>query len=402
MAARIPPLAFALALALPFAPLARAEDAAPEGPAAEPAPAETPKPAKAETDDTSIFKDWKLVKQRGVAHSKKRAEFWAGKGAAGKDLIWLGLMYERGEDYPKAIEALKGYLDWKPPEGDAKAADTKQKNLELAWKTMILAHTKNRDWPGTIKACETFREEMPGSALTAEMFLYEGRAHRMAGDDAKAIDAFGKAADLKYVKATLDLADVYLCNGDVAGAKSAIARLPMEDAKGRDFLLQHYLAFLDMVGTSAPSLEKAVSVGSGDAPKDWSKPTVLYFWGMQTANADRRLKRLEDLRRAYSDKIQAAGISKYQKYNPQTMKVEEGMTEEQEQEWLRKLIADSPQRLPPMIVVPGDLADAMKIKFEGQITLVDKDGKYRYVRLTDMEPYDIQAVEMAVKKVLGN
>jgi tetratricopeptide (TPR) repeat protein len=402
MAARIHPLALALALALPFAPVARAEDAAPEAPPAEPAPAEGAKPARQETDDTSIFKDWKLVKGRGVAHSKKRAEFWAGKGASGKDLIWLGLMYERGEEYAKAIEALQGYLDWTPPADDPKANETKQKNLELAWKTKVLSHTKSRDWAGTVKACQTFREALAESVLTAEMYLYEGRAHRMSGDDAKAIEAFGKAADLKYVKGTLDLADVYLCNGDVAGAKAAIAKLPMDEAKGRDFLLQHYLAFLDLVGTPAPSLEKAVSVGSGDAPKDWSKPTILYFWGMQTANADRRLKRLEDLRRAYSDKIMAAGLSKYQKYNPQTMKVEDTMTEEQEQDWLRKLIADSPQRLPPMIVAPVDFADAMKIKFEGQITLVDQEGKFRYVRLTDMEPYDIQALELAVKKVTGN
>jgi tetratricopeptide (TPR) repeat protein len=401
MAARLRPIALALtvAFALPLAPGARAEDAT-EAPPPEAPPEEGTKPAKVETDDTSIFKDWGLVKRKGIAHAKTRAEFWAGKGVTGKDLNWLGRMYERGELYAKAIEALQGFIDWTPAAGDTAAAEGKEKNLPGVMETKIIAHLKSRDWEGAIKASDAFLTKLEGSNITGKVLRYRGRAHRMAGDDAKALESFQKSVDTKDEKGLLELVDVHLCNGDAAAAKAAIAKFGIEESKAKH-VLELLAAFVDAVGTPAPSLEKGVSVGPTEAAKEWSKPTVLVLWGMQTAYFDRKLQRLEDFRRSFSDKVNAVGVSKYQKYNPQTMKVEEGMTPEQEQEWYRKLALDSPVRLPPLLVLPNEFFEAIKLRFEGHMVLVDGEGKLRYVRMSNVEDYGYDALGLAVKKLVG-
>jgi tetratricopeptide (TPR) repeat protein len=382
--------AFAVSLLFPAA-AARAEDAA------EP-------PKKAETDDTSIFKDWKLVKARGIRHARTRAEFWAGKGVEGKDLFFLGLMWNRGEDYGKAIETLEKFLEWAPPSDDQKAVDANKTNREFTRRELISAYMKNKDYGKAVAAAQKFREEFSGSAAAPESWGDQGRAHRLAGERDRAIEAWNQAIGLKYLASLFDLADLYLCDGEVDKAKEVLDKYPKEDLKGRDTMFNLYRQFLDVVGTAAPSLEAAANVGSGDPPKDWSKPTLLMNWAMTTPNADRRLKRIEEVRRAFSDKMNAAGVATYNQYNPQTMKVEKDMTPEAEQDWYKKLIADSPilNALPPMIVVPKEVMEALKLRYEGQMVVVDGEGKLRYIRITDTSLYDTQCVEFLIKKLSGS
>src|SRR5438445_6153014 len=97
-------------------------------------PAEPPKKERPTKDDTSIFLDWKIIKTRGIANAKERAAYWEGKGTGGKDLVWLGNIWNRGEVYDKATSAWEQFLEWKPPEDPAssKIKDLYEKNREIA------------------------------------------------------------------------------------------------------------------------------------------------------------------------------------------------------------------------------------------------------------------------------
>lgn len=399
----VPTLAILLPLTLSAPRLARAEGEE-----------EPPKPKKQETDDTSIFKDWKLCKARGASHCKTRAGMWAEKGVSGKDLFWLGLMWNRGEAYDKATATLEQFCEWTPAPGDEKAAKDNAINRETARKELITAYTKLKQYDKAVAAAEKYREDFPEGKATSESWDDQGRAHRLAGDEAKAMDAFTKAAEGNFNKGLMDLVDVHLAAGRIDDARAVFAKFSASakpeggDGEGPaaapkvNSTVEQLRLFLDVVGTAAPSLEGAVSVGTAEAPKDWSKPTVLHYWAMTTGNADRRLVRTEAVRRGYGDKVQAAGIATYNKYNPQTLKVEADMSPETEQDWYKKLIADSPtlNLLPAMIVVPKDTITGLKLKYEGQIIVVDAEGKFRYARMTDTTPYDMSCVDLALKQIV--
>lgn len=394
----LPVLAAVLPLAVAAPRLARAEGEE-----------EPPKAKKQETDDTSIFKDWKLCKARGAAHCRGRAEVWAAKGTSGKDLFFLGLMWNRGESYDKAASVLEQFCEWTPAPGDDKAVTANATNREFARKELIGVYTKLKQYDKAVAAAEKYREDFPGGKAISETWDDQGRAHRLAGDDAKAIDAFTKSAEGKLNKGLMDLVDVHLAAGRIDEAKAAFAKFGAEATDGegapagpKNPTVEQLRLFLDVVGTAAPTLEGAVSVGTAEAPKDWSKPTVLHYWAMTTGNADRRLVRTEAVRRGYGDKVAAAGIATYNKYNPQTLKVEADMTPETEQDWYKKLIVDSPtlNLLPAMIVVPRETITALKLKYEGQLVLVDAEGKFRYARMTDTTPYDMSCVDLALKQIV--
>ena len=166
----LPALVAFLPLALAAPRLARAEGEE-----------EAPKPKKADTDDTSIFKDWRLCKARGAAHCKGRAAVWTEKGTTGKDLFFLGLMWNRGEVYDKAGATLEQFLEWTPPAGDEKAATTNATNREFARKELIGIYTKGKQYDKAIAAAEKYREEFAGGKAVNETWNDQGRAHRLVG-----------------------------------------------------------------------------------------------------------------------------------------------------------------------------------------------------------------------------
>lgn len=365
-----------------FAPAVRAEDGE--------------KPAKKEFDDEKIAADWKLCKARGASHCRKRAEYWSGKGTAGKDLFFLGLMWNRGEEYGKAAEVLTQFLGWTPPSDDAGAVSANQKNREFAMNELIMIQFKTKDYAKTVAAAEAFRKEFESSAVAPDSWVIQGHAHRMANEEDKAIEAFGKAAEAKKVAGVLDLVDVHLAAGRVDAAKEALTKY------GADLADNPYVAWmkdvLAAVGNAAPGLDQSRSVGTSDAPTAWDKPTVLFFWGMQTAMSDRKLARTEMVAMSFGGKVNALGVSTYKKYNPQTMKVELEMTEDQEVDWYKQLIAkEFGGRQPPSVVVKQDWLDALKIRWENQITVVDGEGKLRYARLNQEKPWDVLTLEKALQ-----
>ena len=225
----------------------------------------------------------------------------------------------------------------------------------------------------------------------------------MAGAEDKALAAFTAAAEMKLNNGVVDLLDVHVAAGRIDEAKKLGAKYMESDIKGKELLLQPYLAFVDLIGSPAPSLEKAASVGKLEAPTDWKgKPAVFLHWTMQTPNGDRRLQRLEGLRRQWGEKVNVAGLSTYKHYNPEAQKIEAGMSEELERDWFKKFIETSTFKFPPCIVVPGDVMEGLKQKYEGQLTVLDGEGRFRYLRINDMTSYDLDCVSFALKAVTGS
>src|SRR6202008_3872009 len=114
------------------------------------------KPEKKKFDDTNTYLDWRLVKQGGIANARRRAEYWEGKGTEGKNLAWVGFMWDRGEVYDKAVASWEKFLEWKPPEGDSKDAvkdrENNPKNRETVRKQLISAYIWKGDYAAAVKA----------------------------------------------------------------------------------------------------------------------------------------------------------------------------------------------------------------------------------------------------------
>jgi tetratricopeptide (TPR) repeat protein len=379
--------------------LARAEE---EEPAKEP-PAESgakgkeaPKEAPPEA---TIAADWKkhIKNKMGIGRTKDRAAYWEQKGTKGKDLFWLGLIWDRGQDYPKSIAALEAAFQ---------APDLNEKNKEFGRQEIIKIYAKAKEWAKVASSAEAFRNEFSASSVAMASWVHQGRAYRMLGEKDKAVAAFTQAADANELDGILELVDLHLAEGDPAAAKATLAKYAEADIKGKEATFAYWNEFVAAVGTEAPSIEGAKSVGKGDAPTSLKgKPTVLYFWHMQFTNPEARLRNATNLARVHGEQVQVAGISTYNKYNPDTSKKEEGMTEEQELEWygkFRDIVVKGD--MPPAIVVPVATKDAFKLKHEGAKLLVDKDGKFRYIRTFENAPYswDWFALDLAVKKALGS
>jgi hypothetical protein len=378
-----------LALAFLPSPYARAEDEEPPTPKEDGKDKE--KPAKPQT----IFKDWKEVKKKGVAHAKERAAHWEAQGVKGKDLLWLGLMWDRGQEFAKSAAAIEESL---------KATDITDANKEVARVTLIKVYGWMRDWPKMAAAAATFREQFPVSGASSGTYVDEGRAHRMAGDKAKAIATFTQGAEANELSAILELVDLHMADGEVDAAKAVLAKYAEADIKGKEQYFAYLGDFLSVVGTKAP-FDGAKAVKGDVTTLEGGKPTLVYFWHMQVTNPEARLGQVTKFANAYGEQVSVAAIASYNQYNPETSKKDDTMTEEQELDWYKKFAETIVGRtMPPATVVPKATLDGLKLKFEGTKLLIDKEGKFRYARIFEIAPYafDWQATELAVKKALGS
>jgi len=369
---------------------------------AEDPPADKPekpeKPEKKETNDEKPFDDWKICKQRGAKHNRDRAEFWTTKGAGGKDLLWVAKMWNRALEFGKAAEVYLAFLAWTPDAADTTGQAANQKNRPLALADLVEVYFRAKEYAKCLETAEKFRTDFP-DAGGMSLFGWDipGHAARMAGDEAKALELFEKAAETKFVGGVLDLVDVHLAAGRVDDAKAALAKWTAVLEKGGKELAW-MKEVLDAVGTAQASLEGVRSIGTSEAPAAIDKPTLLYQWTMQTGNADRSLREIEIMRRGFGDALAAMGVATFKKYNPQTSKIEADMTEDQETEFYKRMISETfitPQ--PPHILVTQAWLDTLKMKWDRQVVILDKQGKLRYARLNQEKPWDYAAIELAAK-----
>jgi hypothetical protein len=228
----------------------------------------------------------------------------------------------------------------------------------------------------------------------------------MTGDLEKAKAAFQKASDMKFTAGTFDLVDVLLFENKLDEAKNLMKRSIEEAAPGKEKSLQPMADSLAWIGTEAPVLEGAVNVGEGEAPTTLKeKPTLLYYWFMTHRAADAGLASCRKLQQQWGDTARAIGISTYDHFNPENQKVEPDMAPDKEQFYYKEILKRlSTGAAPACLLVPEAL---MKEKLHlgmspGQKIILDKNGKFRWIRLTpDGNPYDWFVADAVVKKLLA-
>lgn len=360
--------------------------------------ADEEKPAKVDRDDASAFKDWGFCKNRGVKHNRDRAEYWEKKGVEGKDLQWLGNMWDRGQEHGKAAATWLKFLEWSPPP-EAQSAYAKNRPVVAAKMPEVLFRAK--EWDKSLAAGERFRAEFPDEAKKNAYIAWAipGHAARMAGDEAKAIALFTEAAQNQSHTAVLDLVDVHLAAGRVDEAKAVLATFGEGATKGVKELAWAK-DVVGAVGTAQVTLEEAKSVGTTEAPAAFDRATLMYHWAMQTSSADQATRSLEILRRSVGDGLTVLGVATYKKFDPEAKKVVADLSEERELEFYRRMIADTfitPQ--PGHVVVPQAWLDRIHLKWDRQVVIVDRQGILRWARLVGEKPWDYTSMELAARQL---
>ena len=89
-------------------------------------------------------------------------------------------------------------------------------------------------------------------------------------------------------------------------------------------------------------------------------------------------------------------------YNVDSRKVEPELPKEQEADGLKRLMAQTSRRIPPCVLVEPEYLEALHAKYDNEMVVVDTKGKLRYARTNEEKPYDYLAVELAVKKLIGD
>jgi tetratricopeptide (TPR) repeat protein len=341
-------------------------------------------------DDESINKDWKEVKKGNTAKAKERAEFWEKKGVTGKDTFWIALMWEKANENAKAIAAFEAYLK---VEG---ASDT---NKETCFYKIMTCHAEMEAWDKAVAAGDALLKTYPGSKVAKQVVGEKGRILRQAGKDADAKAAFAAAAEQGYTLGLFDLVDMLMIEGDQAGAKAAIEKYgPAITRGGAQKELGELAEFVAAIGSAAPSLEKAINVGDGEPAKEWAgKPTLLFFAFLPAPNLQALLRTWDKLRKGWEEGVNVTAVTSYNKYDPFQKKVVEGLAPEQEEAMIKDVLKQEGGSA-RVLLVPPDTWAQLRQKNPGQRTLVDKDGKFRWVRTELAQPYDWYCTEMALKK----
>lgn len=359
-------------------------------PAEKPADKPGTKPGPVTYD--KISQDWlKNVKKNGSAqYARERAEYWVGKGATGKDLYWLGKMWEKAGEHAKAIPCFEAYL---------KVEGADDKNREGALAAIMDIHVKAEDWPQATAAAENLLKTYPGSKNAPGFQGTLGRIQRQAGNEEKAIEYFTLSAAGLFSPSVLDLVDIHMLHGEIDKA-IAVCDKALEGLQkaGVKDVVSDLRAFLGKVGTAAPSPADAVLLTDGEKPASWGpKWTLLFYTPVLMQGLERNLRDLASIKRAWGEVLDAYGVMSYMQYNPFTRKEEPDLTPEKEAEHLKKVVGkESGGSQVLLFTKPATVG--LGLSGMGAKVLLDPEGKLKWVRITHQSPYDWWCVEQALKR----
>lgn len=404
-------LARLLALGLACLPLAvatpplHADDEAAEAPAA--------------AGPVTITRDWKdnIKKKRSAALAKERAAYWAEKvKPSDKDIYWLGWIWDMAKEREKAIECFQAYL---------KIEGGNDTNREACFTKIRELYTELKKVDEAIVVGKEVLKQYPGSRSAGANWQDLGRLHRRKGDMAAAEAAFRESIPLKRLTSLFDMVDIYLVAGDVAKARAAMnefRELFQKDAVKANFDLLE--AFLGRVGSAAPSLESAtpiVAPPQGDelAPAEGSeapaapaapaiekayggKPTLLYHADHRAMLLDVRMRNLKNTRSVLGDSARVLGLASLKKFDVFTQKEDTTLTAEGETDRIGAWLEKNGQGAQVLLLDEATVG-AFGLRWPGQMVLVDREGKLRWMRLNDenSDGYDWVCAQEAVKKLGG-
>jgi tetratricopeptide (TPR) repeat protein len=380
-----PWLASSLAvLALAFAPLAaRADD--PPAPGA--APAGQPEFAEIQTE-------WKNVirKKNDPQFAKERAQYYETKNFKGVGLFWLGFIWELAGDWGKTIEAFEKFV--KSPEG-------KEVNKETAMQKIVAAHVNLEQYEKAVAVSEALLKTYPMSKQAAGNTNELGRIYRRWGKDDKALEKFLAAADMQSSQGVFDAIDVYLVRNDVAQAKATLAKYAGTLKAATKGAVEEMTEFLEAVGKPAPALEGARSPTNSEVPAKFGGTwTLLYVGNMTMSSMQRRLERLASIANRWENTTPWF-VTTYDQFNPYSKKVEKDLTPDAEFEIQVKLYKEEGGGA-RVLTVTKELWKALHLKQPGQRILIDPDGNFRWMRLTEQRGgYDPFTMQKALDAFTG-
>jgi tetratricopeptide (TPR) repeat protein len=383
-------LAYPLALAfLAVAPVGVNAEDPPKGGAA-------PAPAKKGDDWAEIQTEWKkkIKPKRDAQFAKERAQFWETKGFKGLGLFWLGNIWELAGDMPKTIEAFEGFL---------KGEEGKDANRESAMMKVMAAHARMEAWEKAIAMGETTLKAYPMSGKAGQNADEMGRIYRRWGKNDKAMEMFTQAAEAKSSAGVFDLIDMHMVNGEIDKAKAVLAKYSELLKAATKSAQADMKEFLDAIGTVAPPLEGAKSPTKTPVPAKFGEGgtyTVLYVSYIAMSGLEKRLHYLSSIKNVW-DKVEPWAVMNYVKWDPFQKKVVAELTQEQELELQVKVLEKESGGAQVLTLTP-DLYAKFHQKPGGQKTILDPEGKFRWIRLTDQQgDYDWFCLKKALDKFTG-
>jgi tetratricopeptide (TPR) repeat protein len=379
-----PWLSSALALAvLAAAPLRAGAEDPPKGPA----PANQPEFVEIQTE-------WKkTIKPKGDPQfAKERALYYETKNFKGVGLFWLGNIWELAGDWAKAIETFEKFV--KSPEG-------KEANKESAMMKIMAAHVNMEAYEKAVAMGESILKTYPMSAHAAQNLDEIGRAFRRWGKDDKALEKFLAAAESKSSQGVFDAIDVYLVQGKVAEAKATLTKYGEMLKASTKGAREEMTEFLDAVGKPAPALQGARSPSATEVPAKFGGTwTLLYAGNLTMSQMQRRLERLASIGNIW-DNTTPWFIIGYDQFDPFTKKVNKELTPDQEFEIQTKLMKEEGGGA-KVLTVNKELWNALHLKQPGQRILIDPEGNFRWMRLTEQRGgYDSFTMQKALDTFIG-
>lgn len=379
-----PWLTTALALAvLGTAPLSVRADDPPKGPA----PANPPEFAEIQTE-------WKktIKPKNDPQFAKERALYYESKNFKGVGLFWLGNIWELAGDWTKTIETFEKFV--KSPEG-------KEANKESAMMKIMAAHVNMEAYEKAIATGESILKAYPMSGHAAQNMDEMGRVFRRWGKDDKALAKFLEAAEAKSSQGVFDAIDIYLVQGKVAEAKATLAKYGEMLKASTKVAREEMNEFLDAVGKPGPDLKGARSPSATEVPAKFGGTwTLIYAGNLTMSQMQKRLERLASIGHRW-EKTTPWFVIGYDQFDPYTKKVNKELTPDQEFEIQTKLMK-SEGGGSNVLTVNKELWNALHLKQPGQRVILDPEGNFRWMRLTEQRGwYDQYTMQKALDTFTG-
>jgi tetratricopeptide (TPR) repeat protein len=355
-----------------------------------------PKPAepKAPGEFVEVMTEWKKVikKKNDPQFAKERAAYYETKNFKGTGLFWLGCIWELAGDAPKAIENFEKFL--KAPEG-------KEANKESAMMKTMALHSGTGSYEKALAMGDTVLKAYPMSNHAAQNVDDMGRIYRRWGKDDKALEKFLAAAEMKSSQGVFDAIDIYLVQGKIAEAKATLAKYGEMLKASTKGAREEMAEFLEAVGKPAPALEGCRSPTNTEVPAKFGGSWVLLYVGNMTMSGmERRLTRFATIAHGW-EKTTPWFVISYDQFDPFTKKVNKELTPDAELEIQIKLFKEESGGA-QVLTVTKELWNALHLKQPGQRVLIDPDGNFRWMRLTEQKGgYDPFTMEKALDAFAG-
>ena len=266
----------------------------------------------------------KAKRKRGQAKQQFAAE-WAEEHdgtVKGIGYLYLGLLWQYAENWDKAVDAFRGYLQ------GAKPTSKSRPRAVLEITNSQLRAKKYADAAATAKE---FLQKFKNHAYRGRVFYAQGRARRAQGDMEGSLSAFRKGNAAKHKLCAYEVADCLLQLGRYEDVKIHAEETNTDAGRWKTLLTA-----LPNMGKPLPKLDidfwAGRDLGMGEIK---AKPTLWSFWTTKVGNMRDVIHDItNDITRRFSGKVHVLGPALYVKFNPTNMKSVGDMSKNEERGYI--------------------------------------------------------------------